>query len=181
MVTWSKFHTKDPQILGATIKILYQGNLATRICVPLLEKVHVCAAYTTCKVQQFLFCPWKQQMETTETHLNLQFPYCVAIPVCQTHNRNNNITIACCGFMCSWFTVWKVCFTLGSTLLPQLCNHHNGGRVFSPNHCPKIRHCMGQRSLSRNISSLFSIIALETFNLNSVKLIYTYFHYILIE
>jgi len=40
---------------------------------------------------------------------------------------------------------------------------------------------MGQRSLSRNISSLFSIIALETFILNFVTLIYTYFHYILIE
>lgn len=117
----------------------------------------------------------------TETHLNLQFPYCVAIPMCQAYNCDNNIAIACCGFMCSWFAMWEVCFTLGSTLLPQLCNHHNGGRVFSPNHCPKIRHCMGQRSLSCNISSLFSIIALKTFILNFVKLIYTYFHYILTQ
>jgi hypothetical protein len=77
--------------------------------------------------------------------------------------------------------VWEVCFTLRSTLLPQLCDHHNSGGVFGPNHCPKIRHCMRQRSLSCNISPLFSIIALKTFILNFITLIYTSFNSILIE
>jgi hypothetical protein len=40
---------------------------------------------------------------------------------------------------------------------------------------------MRQRSLSCNISSLFSIIALETFILNFIKLIYTSFNSTLIE
>lgn len=172
----SKFHPTDPQKLNANIKPLCaRTNWHPQFVQPSLKGICMCSIYyTCCKAQQFLYCSQKQQTEMA-THLNLQFPYCVAISVCQAHDCNCNIAIACCGFTRSWFTMRKIRFTLRSTLLPQLCDHHNGGRVFSPNHGPKVRHCVWQRSLSCNISSLFSIIALETSIPNYVKLICTSF------
>ena len=35
-VTWNKFHTEGPQILGATSKFSHHGNLVPGICAPLV-------------------------------------------------------------------------------------------------------------------------------------------------